>query len=174
MQHAADLPSAHSVTAHFHLWLTHCRRKMHSTSSQFSKCYYTVLSVCLPAAMPLLTMWDAGISVLGFMITLWTLLRGKLWSQVNKLVLVFAVLLFAFQTMVCPFYLATIRLLIGSSRTQYTAVGIRRRYYGFVTLSGSSYPGGPSAFFENVTTTAVLQRNISWDLQVALGDAIVV
>ncbi|KAK0453840.1 hypothetical protein EV421DRAFT_1766847 [Armillaria borealis] len=96
-----------------------------------------------------------GISVLGFMLTLWTLLRGKLWSQVNKLVLVFAVLLFAFQTM-------------------YTVVGIRRRYYGFVTLSGSSYPGGPSAFFENVTTTAVLLRNISWDLQVALGDAIVI
>ncbi|KAK0230585.1 hypothetical protein IW262DRAFT_1339208 [Armillaria fumosa] len=96
-----------------------------------------------------------GISVLGFMITLWTLLRGKLWSQVNKLVLFFAVFLFAFQTM-------------------YTVVGIWRRYYGFVTLSGSSYPGGPSAFFENVTTTAVLLRNISWDLQVALGDAIVI
>ncbi|KAK0491216.1 hypothetical protein IW261DRAFT_1556366 [Armillaria novae-zelandiae] len=96
-----------------------------------------------------------GISVLGFMITLWTLLRGKLWSQIDKLVLLFAVFLFTFQTM-------------------YTVVGIRRRYYGFVTLSGSSYPGGPSTFFENVTTTAVLLRNISWDLQVALGDAIVI
>ncbi|KAK0453839.1 hypothetical protein EV421DRAFT_715083 [Armillaria borealis] len=96
-----------------------------------------------------------GISVLGFMLTLWTLVRGKLWSQVNKLVLFFAVFLFAFQTM-------------------YTVVGIRRRYQGFVTLSGSSYPGGPAAFFENVTTTAVLLRNVSWDLQVALGDAIVI
>ncbi|KAG7449401.1 uncharacterized protein BT62DRAFT_1002975 [Guyanagaster necrorhizus] len=95
-----------------------------------------------------------GFSVLGFMITIWTLLRGKPWSQVNKLVLFFAVFLFAFQTM-------------------YTVVGIRRRYDGFVRLT-DSYPGGPSAFFENVTTTAVLLRNIAWDLQVALGDAIVI
>ncbi|KAK0206776.1 hypothetical protein DFS33DRAFT_1381870 [Desarmillaria ectypa] len=95
-----------------------------------------------------------GFSLLGFMITLWTLVRGKPWSTVNKLVLLFAVFLFAFQTM-------------------YTVVGIRRRYQGFVLLSGSSYPG-PSAFFENITTTAILLRNISWDLQVALGDAIVI
>ncbi|KAK0461905.1 uncharacterized protein EV420DRAFT_1640207 [Desarmillaria tabescens] len=85
--------------------------------------------------------------LLGFMITLWTLVRGKSWSRVNKLVLLFAVCLLAFQTM-------------------YTVVGIRRRYQGFVLLSGSSYPGGPSAFFENVTTTAILLRNISWDLQI--------
>ncbi|KAK0499877.1 hypothetical protein EDD18DRAFT_866301 [Armillaria luteobubalina] len=96
-----------------------------------------------------------GFSVLGFMLTLWTLVQGKSWSQVNKLVLSFAVCLFAFQTM-------------------YTVVGIRRRYQGFVTLSGSSYPGGPAAFFENITTTAILLRNVAWDLQVALGDAIVI
>jgi hypothetical protein len=57
---------------------------------------------------------------------------------------------------------------------QYTVVGIRRRYQGFVTLSGSSYPGGPAAFFENITTTAILLRNVAWDCQVALGDAIVI
>lgn len=56
---------------------------------------------------------------------------------------------------------------------QYTAVGIRRRYQGFVSIR-DTYPGGAAAFFENVTTNAIVLRNVAWDFQVALGDAIVV
>ncbi len=80
---------------------------MHNSFLQSSKCFYTVSALPL-AAVLLLTMWDAGFSLLGFILTLWTLVRGKMWSQVNKLVLSFAVFLFAFQTMVCPFYLAIV------------------------------------------------------------------
>ncbi|KAJ7350733.1 hypothetical protein DFH08DRAFT_923685 [Mycena albidolilacea] len=95
-----------------------------------------------------------GFSVLMFIATLWILVRGRPWSQVNHRMFVVACLLFA---------LSTIHL----------GVDINRLISGFIRFRDIT-PGGPPAWFANPSDPSFVFKNAVYSFQTALGDGVVI
>ncbi|KAJ7310001.1 hypothetical protein DFH08DRAFT_899119 [Mycena albidolilacea] len=95
-----------------------------------------------------------GFSVLMFIATLWILVRGRPWSQVNHRMFVIACLLFA---------LSTIHL----------GVDINRLVSGFIRFRDIT-PGGPPAWFANPSDPSFVFKSIVYGFQTALGDGVVI
>ncbi|KAK7035797.1 hypothetical protein R3P38DRAFT_3311788 [Favolaschia claudopus] len=95
-----------------------------------------------------------GFSLLLFMATLYILLRGRPWSQVNRPMLAVACLLFI---------LSTIHL----------GVDIDRLNKGLIVYR-DIYPGGPIAWFGNPSQPSFVFKNAVYSFQTALGDGVVI
>jgi len=95
-----------------------------------------------------------GFSLLMFIGTVWTMIKGRPWKEVNHLMLTVAVLLFILSTI-------------------HISVDVRRIWQGFVA-ERDTYPGGPVAFFANVAESTFVFKNAVYTLQTALGDGIVI
>jgi len=95
-----------------------------------------------------------GFSVLMFIGTLWTMVHGSTWKQVNHLMFVVAILLFILSS-------------------AHMAIDIKRIDEGFVTQR-ETYPGGPIAFFANSAQYTFVAKNAIYSFQTILGDGIVI
>ncbi|KAJ7708688.1 hypothetical protein B0H17DRAFT_1030505 [Mycena rosella] len=95
-----------------------------------------------------------GFSVLMFLATLWTLTSGRKYAQINIAMVVVACLLFI---------LSTIHIISD----------IKRIYSGLV-LFRDTYPGGPPAWFANVSDPSFVFKNAIYAVQTALGDGVVI
>ncbi|KAJ7090368.1 hypothetical protein B0H15DRAFT_938978 [Mycena belliarum] len=101
-----------------------------------------------------------GFSALMFIGTLWTLLRGHPWGQVNHIMFVIACLLFILSTII-GFFIS------------HLAVDINRLNSGFIRFR-DSYPGGPVAWFANPSDSSFVFKNAVYSFQTVLGDGVVI
>ncbi|KAJ7134566.1 hypothetical protein C8R44DRAFT_770837 [Mycena epipterygia] len=95
-----------------------------------------------------------GFSALMFIGTLWILLRGRRSAEVNWLMVTLASLLF----------------IVSSIRV---VVDIKRLYTGFI-LEHDKFPGGPAAWFGDVTDPSFILKNVLYGLQTLIGDGVVI
>ncbi|KAJ6598008.1 hypothetical protein B0H10DRAFT_735018 [Mycena sp. CBHHK59/15] len=95
-----------------------------------------------------------GFSVLMFITTLWILLRGRKYAQVNRTMVVVSCLLLTLSTI-------------------HIVVDVKRIYSGLV-LFRDSYPGGPPAWFANGSDPSFVFKNAVYSFQTALGDGVVI
>lgn len=92
-----------------------------------------------------------GFSALMFGLTLWVLVRGKKFSEVNHAMFTVAWLLFIFSTM-------------------HIAVDINRIYLGFVKFRDTI---GPINYFADVSQQTFVFKNAIYSFQTAVGDGVV-
>lgn len=92
-----------------------------------------------------------GFSVLMFCLTLWVLVRGKKFSEVNHAMFTVAWLLFIFSTI-------------------HIGVDINRIYLGFVKFRDTI---GPVNYFQDVSQQTFVFKNAIYSFQTAVGDGVV-
>ncbi|KAJ6544112.1 hypothetical protein B0H19DRAFT_1169667 [Mycena capillaripes] len=95
-----------------------------------------------------------GFSLLMFIATIWTLVGGRSYAQINWTMIVCACL-----------------LLIAS--TLHMASDIKRLYSGLVRFR-DTYPGGPTAFFASINDPSFVFKNAVYGFQTALGDGVAI
>ncbi|KAF7342247.1 hypothetical protein MVEN_01812700 [Mycena venus] len=98
-----------------------------------------------------------GFSVLMFIPTMWTLLAGRNYTQVNFPMVIVSCLLF----------------ILSSLASCHMASDIRRNYSGFVRFR-DTFPGGPPAWFANDIDPSFIFKNAVYGIQTALGDGVVI
>ncbi|KAJ7474108.1 hypothetical protein FB451DRAFT_1558338 [Mycena latifolia] len=95
-----------------------------------------------------------GFSVLMFIGTLWVLLRGRKYAEVNRTMVLIACSLFT---------VSSIRVI----------VDIKRVYTGLI-VHRDDFPGGPAAWFENISDPSFVFKNVLYGIQTLIGDGVVI
>ncbi|KAJ7733162.1 hypothetical protein B0H16DRAFT_171379 [Mycena metata] len=95
-----------------------------------------------------------GFSLLMFMATMYTLIAGRKYGQINFPMVVVACLLLV-------------------SSTIHIASDVKRLYSGLVRFR-DTYPGGPPAWFANGSDPSFVFKNAIYTFQTALGDGVVI
>jgi len=95
-----------------------------------------------------------GFSLLMFCATFWSLTHGRITSEINKLMFSVALLLL---------FLSTTHMVIDVIRIEQGLV-----------VQRNSFPGGPSAFFADVTQSTFISKNSVYTLQTLLGDGVLI
>ncbi|TRM59077.1 hypothetical protein BD626DRAFT_409791 [Schizophyllum amplum] len=95
-----------------------------------------------------------GLSLFMGAATVWVLKRNRKWKDVNKAMLVISFFLFAFST-------------------THLCIDMKRVYQGLVKYR-DTYPGGPVAFFSDVSQETFVSKNGVYTAHTALGDGVVI
>jgi hypothetical protein len=114
-----------------------------------------------------------GFSLLMFCGTMWALVYGRVNAEINKLVLTVAVSLFALSTTVSSEWPKFLTMIYSPISIQHIVIDIIRIDQGLVKQR-NSFPGGPAAFFADVTQSTFISKSSVFTVQTLLGDGVVV
>jgi hypothetical protein len=114
-----------------------------------------------------------GFSVLMFCGTMWALVYGRTNAEINKLMLTVAVLLLVLSTTVSSEWPKFPTMIYSPISIQHIIIDIIRIEQGLV-IQRNSFPGGPVAFFADVTQSTFISKSAVFTLQTLLGDGVVV
>ncbi|KAL1753074.1 hypothetical protein FB107DRAFT_218547 [Schizophyllum commune] len=95
-----------------------------------------------------------GLSLFMGAATVWVLKRGRKWRDVNRSMLVISFFLFAFST-------------------AHLCIDMKRIYEGLVKYR-DTFPGGPIAFFADVSQETFVSKNGIYTAHTCLGDGVVI
>jgi hypothetical protein len=114
-----------------------------------------------------------GFSLLMFCGTIWALVYGRVNAKINKPMLSVAVSLLVLSTAVGGERASFLAMRYSPIFIQHIVINIIYIEQGLVTQR-DSFPGGPTAFFADVTQSAFIARGCVFTLQTLLGDGVVV
>ena len=114
-----------------------------------------------------------GFSLLMFCGTVWALVYGRVKAEINKLMLTVAVLFLTLSTTVSSERPKFLTMRYSPRSMQHIVIDINRIEQGLV-MQRNSFPGGPAAFFADVTQSTFISKSSIYTLQTLLGDGVVV